>query len=316
MNAPNYTFSNGLMTADLGKVSAEQFIDYYQSDEAEIEQLIQKYGVIKFGGVSIDSIEIFQKITHSIADEFLPYVDGNSPRTKLSGDVYTSTEYDQTQRITMHNELSYSALWPNRLFFSCLIPAESGGETLLADSREILNQMDKTIVREVEKRGIAYIRNLHGGGGIGPSWQETFETTSKTELEDYCNSLGIEFSWGDRDGIKLRQTHPGIIEHRMTKERVWFNQMDQFHPYHLGSEIYELMSEIYGSPDHFPMYVTYGDGTEVEVEIVQEVLSTIDSVTYAPVWQRDELLIVDNERTAHGRNPFEGNRKVIVAMTC
>lgn len=315
MNPPDYTISNGMITVDLGEANALQFIDYYQSNEAEIERQILEYGVIKFLGVTIDSTETFKSITHSIANEFLPYVDGNSPRTKLAGDVYTSTEYDKTQRITMHNELSYSALWPNRLFFSCLIPAEKGGETLLADSRKILHEMDQSIVREIEKRGVAYIRNLHGGGGMGPSWQDTFETNSKTELEDYCKSLGIEFSWGDRDGLKLRQTHPGIIHHNITKDRVWFNQIDQFHPYHLGDELYELMAEIYGSPEFFPMYVTYSDGSEMETAIVQEILSTIDALTYAPVWQANELLIVDNERTAHGRSPFEGNRKVIVAMT-
>lgn len=315
MISSDCTISNGMITADLGEVNASQFIEYYQSHEAEIEKLILKYGVIKFLGVTIDSTETFKSITHSIANEFLPYIDGNSPRTKLIGDVYTSTEYDKTQHITMHNELSYSAFWPNRIFFNCLIPAEKGGETLLADSRKILEEMDPSIVSEIEKRGVAYIRNLHGGDGMGPSWQDTFETNSKTGLEDYCKSLGIVFSWGDRDSLKLRQTHPGIINHRISKDRIWFNQIDQFHPYHLGDEIYELMADIYGSPESFPMYVTYGDGTEIEIAMVQEILSTIDSVTYAPVWQANELLIVDNERTAHGRNPFEGDRKVIVAMT-
>ena len=31
-------------------------------------------------------------------------------------------------------------------------------------------------------------------------------------------------------------------------------------------------------------------------------------------WQAGDLMLVDNVRTAHGREPFEGPREVLVAM--
>jgi alpha-ketoglutarate-dependent taurine dioxygenase len=31
-------------------------------------------------------------------------------------------------------------------------------------------------------------------------------------------------------------------------------------------------------------------------------------------WQAGDLMVVDNVRTAHGREPFEGPREVVVAM--
>ncbi|TLZ54349.1 MAG: TauD/TfdA family dioxygenase, partial [Gammaproteobacteria bacterium] len=31
-------------------------------------------------------------------------------------------------------------------------------------------------------------------------------------------------------------------------------------------------------------------------------------------WQAGDLMLVDNLRTAHGREPFEGSRQVLVAM--
>ena len=63
------------------------------------------------------------------------------------------------------------------------------------------------------------------------------------------------------------------------------------------------------------MYVAYGDGSPIEEEIVSEILATIARTTVAPPWQTNELLIVDNERIAHGRNPYTGERKVLVAMS-
>jgi alpha-ketoglutarate-dependent taurine dioxygenase len=291
------------------------FVSYYSANKAEIELYLLKNGAIKFSGIQIDSVEDFQQIVNSISVKFLNYIDGNSPRIKLSGNVYTSTEYDQTQRITMHNELSYSAKWPNRLFFSCLQPAASGGETLIADSREILKRINKDIVSEIEHRGISYIRNLHSGEGMGPSWQDTFETNDRGQVEAYCRSYAIQFEWRSKNSLRLKQPSKGIIEHRASGEKVWFNQIDQFHPEHLGEEMLEMLKIMYDSADEFPTYVTFGDGTEISESVVREISDTIDELVIAPAWHPNELLIVDNELVCHGRNSFTGDRRVLVAMS-
>jgi hypothetical protein len=53
----------------------------------------------------------------SVMDVLLPsrlaYVHGNSPRSKVGENVYTSTEYPPQLTISMHNELSYAARWPS-----------------------------------------------------------------------------------------------------------------------------------------------------------------------------------------------------------
>ncbi|WP_394750400.1 TauD/TfdA family dioxygenase [Spongiimicrobium salis] len=301
-----------IILADLSK---EEFISFYRKNKELIENNLMVHGAIKFRGVAIDSIDSFQEITHSISTKFLSYIDGNSPRTKLTGSVYTSTEYDASQKITMHNELSYSKKWPGKIFFSCITPAQMGGETLLADSRTILQKMDKEIVSEIGRKGVTYVRNLHGGTGMGPSWMDTFETNDKQELENYCTSYDIDFSWKENDLLHVKQSSKGILQHRTTNESVWFNQIDQFHPLHLGDELYETMLLMYESPENFPMYVTYGDGTIIPSEVIQKILETIEIVTVAPQWDRNELLMVDNELIAHGRNPFKGDRKVVVAMS-
>lgn len=299
----------------LENLSPNSFIEYYLHHKTELESILHTWGAIKFAGVRINSTEDFKYITDSISTQFLNYIDGNSPRTKLSDHVYTSTEYDPSQRITMHNELSYSAKWPQKLFFTCITPAETGGETLLADSREILGRMHASILTEIEKRGVNYIRNLHGGQGMGPSWQDTFESADKKTVEAYCQSYGIDYEWGDQDSLKLKQFSKGTLQHHKTGDMVWFNQIDQFHPCHLGEEMYETLLLLYETPENFPTYVSFGDGTAISEDMIKEVLKTIDEVTIAPAWQKNELLILDNELVAHGRNSFTGNRKVLVAMS-
>lgn len=304
-----------LEVEDLGSISPEEFVSYYVENKNRIEKTVVENGAIKFQGIQIASQESFQYIMDSIGQKFLEYIDGNSPRTKLSSNVYTSTEYSNLQKITMHSELSYSANWPKRLFFSCIQPSESGGETLLADNRTILRAMNPDIIKEVESRGVLYIRNLHGGAGIGPSWQDTFETKDKKQLKEYCDNLSIKLEWTGDDSVRLKQFSKGIIVHRFSGEKVWFNQIDQFHPCHLGEELYNSLSFIYEAPEDFPTYVTYGDGGKIEESVIKEIIETIEMVTIAPIWDKNELLIVDNELFSHGRNPFTGNRKVLVSMS-
>lgn len=304
-----------LKNRTLANLSIEEFIDYYKKNEQIIEQELLNHGAIKFKNIRIDSMNDFQKITSGISEKFGGYVDGNSPRTKLSGTVYTSTEYDKSQKITMHNELSYSAIWPGKLFLSCLIPAQMGGETLLADSRQILKEMPEAIVSEIRDKGIHYIRNLHGGMGMGPSWQHTFETENREELEKHCENLGIDYEWKDDGGIRLIQYSKGIIKHTKTGEEVWFNQIDQFHPSHLGDDLYETIQAIYEDPREFPMYVQFADGTSISESVVKQITEIIDRLTVAPVWDKHELLMVDNVLACHGRNPYEGERRVVVSMS-
>lgn len=315
MSNKTYKEFECLKVVEVDGLTPDEFIDVYRKDQKKFDDILRTAGAIKVRGVQIDNLEQFQKIINSISSRFLNYIDGNSPRTKLSGNVYTSTEYDKTLRITMHNELSYSAKWPNKLFFSCLQPAEDGGETLLADSREILKQMNKEIVKKIEEHGVIYIRNLHSGRGIGPSWQDTFETNDKPAVDEYCQSYGMDYEWRENDTIRLKQFSKGIITHNITKEKVWFNQIDQFHPCQLGDELYEAMMTIYESPEEFPMYVTLGNGEDIGEDVIKEVLKTIDNIKVAPAWQKNELLIIDNVLVSHGRSPFKGERKVVVAMS-
>jgi alpha-ketoglutarate-dependent taurine dioxygenase len=299
----------------VSNMQPEHFISWFLDNRNKIDHTLTVHGAVKFQGVSIESLEDFQNIVNGISTGFLNYVDGNSPRTKLTGNVYTSTEYDKNQKITMHNELSYSAAWPGKLYFSCLIPAATGGETLLADSRKILQVMNRSIVEEVQAKGVLYIRNLHAGAGMGPSWQKTFETTNKGELEAWCRSANIQFEWRDNDSIRLKQFSKGITRHRATGEWVWFNQIDQFHSSHLGEELLMVMQTLYGSPEELPLNVQFGDGTIISNDFVKEIIDTIDGVTIAPAWHKNEFLIIDNELVCHGRNPYTGSRSVLVSMS-
>ena len=304
-----------LVSIDAPSLNPDTFATFYQENETEFDHLLKTKGAIKFRNVQIKDMHDFKKAVDGVASDFVNYIDGNSPRTKVSDAVYTSTEFDPTQKITMHHELSYSSNWPGKLFFTCLTPAVEGGETLLADGREMINKIDSAVVDKIREHGLIYYRNLHGGVGMGPSWQHTFETEDKQQVEAYCQNAQTDLSWGEDDLLTLKQYRKGIIIDELSGDEVWFNQLDQFHPAHLDEEYLDVLQGFYGEEEHYPTYVTYGDGSRISDETVHQILEGIESVTHYPAWDTNEILIVNNGLIAHGRNSFLGDRKVLVTMT-
>jgi alpha-ketoglutarate-dependent taurine dioxygenase len=230
--------------------------------------------------------------------------------------VYTSTEYPPEFAISLHNELSYSSRWPARVFFCCLTPAPHGGETPLADSRRILQRLPAAVRDTFVKRGVKYLRNLHGGRGFGPSWQATFESDRRDDVEAFCRATDTDARWNDAGSLTVTQIRPATRVHPATGEEVWFNQADQFHPSTHPKAVYDAILALYGGrEDLMPQTATFGDGTPIDVAMLDEVRRAAEAEMRLFPWQRGDLLMVDNMLVCHGRRPFTPPRKVLVSMT-
>ncbi|MEU4243556.1 TauD/TfdA family dioxygenase [Actinoplanes sp. NPDC026619] len=260
-------------------------------------------------GVAPASIE---PVLDQLVPGRLPYVHGNSPRTRVQGNLYTSTEYPPQFTISMHNELNYARHWPARLAFYCETAAERGGATPLLDGELWLASLDDE-VRDAFAGGVRYVQNLHEGMGFGKSWQETFETDDRAEVERYLAGAGAEWEWGS-DGIRVSQHRPATMKHPVTGAEVWFNQADQWHPAGLGdqtaTELYDILE-----PDEFPQYVTFADGTPIPDEFVAQIQERGLTHAVDVDWRAGDVVLIDNVAVAHGRRPFEGSRRVLVAMS-
>jgi hypothetical protein len=66
--------------------------------------------------------------------------------------------------------------------------------------------------------------------------------------------------------------------------------------------------------EDLPRNVYYGDGTRIEDAVVAEISEIYEQQAVRFQWQPGDVIVVDNMLVAHARDPFEGTRKVLVAM--
>jgi Taurine catabolism dioxygenase TauD, TfdA family len=67
--------------------------------------------------------------------------------------------------------------------------------------------------------------------------------------------------------------------------------------------------------EDLPRHAYFGDGTPIPDEHMDVIRSAYEACTVRVPWQVDDVLLVDNMHVAHGRDPYTGDRKVLVAMS-
>ena len=289
-------------------------LSWYRENEPFVERKLLEHGAILFRGFGVNTPAAFARFTRAVSPALLDGKEENVPRTKLTSGVYTSTEYPAEYMLSMHSEYSYSNQWPARLFFCCIVAASEGGETPIADNREVLANLDPEIVDQFRQKKVVYLRNLHDGQGFGLSWQTAFQTTDKSLVEKYCRDSSIELCW-TASGLRLSQTLDGVITHPKTGEPVWFNQAPQFHPSDYPPEIYRSLLDAYKEESELPQNVHFGDGSPMDAAALGKVRETMRNKAVLFRWQQGDLLLLDNVLVSHGRMPFAGPRKILVAMS-
>lgn len=275
-----------------------------------VDELLLGHPALLFRGFAIGSVAEFDRVAAATAPELLDYVYGSTPRSRESGNVFSSTEYPADQTIPLHNEMAYTTSWPMKLWFCCLVPAEAGGQTPLADSRRVLSGIPADVVERFERHGVAYIRNY--GGGLDLPWQDVFQTSDPAEAERYCAEHDIEFAWRGADRLWTRQVCQATAVHPRSGERTWFNQAHLFHVSALPEEVRAPLLSAVGE-DGLPRNACYGDGSPIGEEL-ETVRAAFQAAERAFDWQAGDAVLVDNVLAAHGRRPYSGARKVVVAM--
>ncbi len=288
-------------------------IAWANNNRARVDALLLEHRALLFRDFPIKTVADFEEFVRATSTgEPLAYRDRSTPRENRGQKAYTSTVYPSDQIIRMHNEGTYWITWALKIYFCCLKAPAEGGATPIADVRRVFERLDPAIRETFMRKKMMLVRNYNDGFGL--TWQEVFQTQDRAEVEDYCHKNRIEFEWKDGDRLKTRQVRPAVRMHPHTGEPVWFNHVAFFHVTSLEPEVQETLLADFGE-EGLPYNTYYGDGTSIEPAVVDEIRAAYVAEQIAFPWQPGDVMLLDNMSVAHGREPFKGEREVVVSMT-
>jgi alpha-ketoglutarate-dependent taurine dioxygenase len=277
-----------------------------------IDTLLLKHRALLFRGFDLGTVNDFKNVAMATCDgELVEYNDRTSPRHEISDGVYISTIYPADRRINLHCEGSYSLAWVLKIYFCCLKSPGQGGQTPIADVRKVFERISPSTIDRFREKQVMYVRNYNDG--LGLTWQEAFQTTDQARAEAYCRENKIEFEWKGRSRLRTRQVRPAVRRHPRTGEWLWFNHAAFFHISAREPEVREGLLKIFDEED-LPYMTYYGDGTPIETSVIEEIKEAYRKEQVVFPWLEGDILLLDNMSVAHGREPYKGDRRIVVAM--
>lgn len=309
-----------------------------------VDEALLAHGALLFRGIGItapaDVEQVARAVTHGLKNDYL----GTSPRDAVTEHVFNASELPSFYPIPQHCEMSFVKRPPSRLVFSCLVaPSSFGGETPLCDFRAVYRDLDPSVRARFDAKGVRNVRNYTGPDGgtpMGPwqlkPWHSLFGTTDRAEVERIAKENDFDLTWLPGGKLRIVNVQPATRLHPVTGEKVWFNHSQVFHLSQAYGELKRIArrqdrvrmtalalaargmmvaQRAFRDEDEQAMGATYGDGTPIPDADMEAVRDAIWANMRFARWERGDLVLIDNAAVSHGRMPYRGPRRVVVAWS-
>lgn len=272
---------------------------------------VAEHGALLIRGLGLRDAGGTETVFRGLAANLMTEKEAFAARQSHADGVYSSSKWPPNQQMCMHHELSYALEFPSLMLFACLNAPTEGGATAVADSPTVLDELPSELTDRFEREGWLLVRNYNEE--IGASVAEAFGTDERGAVEAYCRANAIGFEWQAHGELRTWQRRSAIVHHPVSRERCWFNQIAFLNAQTIDAEVREFLVEMYGE-EGLPFNTRFGNGDPIGEDIVELLNEVYDANTAREPWQAGDLMLVDNVRTAHSREPFEGPREVLVGM--
>jgi hypothetical protein len=179
------------------------------------------------------------------------------------------------------------------------------------DCRQLYQSIDPSIRETFAAKRVMYVRNF--SDDLSLPWHTVFGTSDREAVEALCAEAGYDIEWRGRNGLRTRRVGQAVARHPRTGDLSWFNHATFFHVSTLSAEVREALLAQYGE-ENLPNNTYYGDGSPIEPSVLDHLREQYARATVLFPWQVGDVMLVDNVLTAHARQPFQGPRKIHVAM--
>ena len=284
---------------------------FLKANKAAVDTALDEAGTLLFRGFDVPDPQAFDAAIEAYGEPGFTYEDSlsNAVRTNVTPRVFTANEAPPSTEIFLHHEMAQTPIYPSKLFFYCEIAEMTGGATPLCRSDWVMDRLiadAPDFVARLEAEGVRYTNVMPGaddaGSGQGRSWRSTLSVGSQDEAEKRLSDLGYSWEW--REDGSLRVTTAALPAVRIVSEgrKTFFNQL---------IAAFRGWSDTRNSADKS---ITFGDGEAITAEHMAPAIKAAEELTALCEWQPGDVALVDNYTVMHGRQPYEGKRRVLASL--
>lgn len=287
--------------------------------QTELSSILRTHGHIRLRGLPLSfAHELESKYGHLVGT-LMGYKGGTKYRDTIDStrNVLEAGHIPPHLDLGQHNEMSYSDRWPDLLALCCIentLPLDQG-ITPICDNKKVLDHLPAALLDKYLELGVKYTRSQiddtrhipEGTRKQHTSWQRTFMTDNKEDVERECERNGYQFRWNDDGSLFYEYNRPAFVRHPRTGDITLFNTLNGVDWY--GNSDLEATRR--------PFWNQWGDGQEFSEKEKSVMKGLYEEFTVGDPWKKGDLLLLDNHYTTHGRTPFnpsDGQRVIGVMM--
>lgn len=278
----------------------------------------------------------FSRFAHAFG--WAPHEDIGNPvrRVVHAKNVASANEGPNTQPVYPHNEFGLSPHFPAYVFFYCVSPPETGGETPINNSIVLyrrLKERHPQFIKDIEKKGVKYqlfydnaprdqtssarnsVLQAYGGNVLDGDDTETAREKIETEVRRLPTAT---WQWENQSesnrlgDLRVWQHLPAVRDHPRTGETAFFNNVVS--RFYYAIEAGTLEPPHINSKGAFQPPALYGDGSLIPREYLDSALEIIRDTRSLFSWTKGDVLLLDNHAVQHAREPWTGNRKLLASL--
>ena len=312
-NAGKQDVFPAVIVNEAGLSTVEQCQQWIEQNQQALEEQLLHSGAILFRGFPVGSAETFDQFTASFGYPNFLYKDSlsNAVRINFTERVFTANEAPKEVEIYLHNEMAQTPIYPDKIFFFCLHPADKGGASPILRCDMLFDALvakNEELANAFEQKGIKYTTTMPGEddpeSGQGRSWKSTLSVESVAQAEEKLKRLGYSWVWNENGSLKATTDALPAVRTLECGRKVFFNQI-----------IAAYMGWSGVREDHQDT-LQFGDDSDIPKAWLEEIIAQSENFTFDTPWQTGDVALVDNNLAMHGRRPYSGTskRQVLVAL--
>lgn len=266
-------------------------------DQAEVIKQFNTSSLLLFRGFDVDT-EDFKKFTELFSTNFVSYVGGAYSREMINGDktLLSVTGGKLAFPVPLHGEMYYRKHKPDIIWFYCASPALKDGETTVCDGIQIYNKLSSSTQELFQEKKLKYIRTYPTD-----TWQKIYQTDDLKHVEAVCRENDLQLE-ANSEQITTYYLASAIQPSRCGKHQVFINNI-----------LPVVAQEINGNTSSL---VRFEDDSKIPESVIDEIQTITEQLIQLVVWQKSDVLMIDNTRLMHGRRAFADNQRDIYVRLC